>query len=172
MRARRSVEGFLPRLLILFAAILLAAGCGSDAEDDPQRMPTPEDETRAQNEAAIEAASQAPDALAEEGAPKVRRTLRRQLGMNRDGEFRLNPDQPSECERDAARQSKELGVEIECVGEEFDCYVKTGAEAVAFGHRQQNVLYAPNGRDLVFVQTFQGIPLNRCLTAVRDALDW
>jgi hypothetical protein len=148
----------VPGVALLVAGLL--TGCGQSEDSAAER-----------NDAAIQQASQAPDALAEQGEEKVRRVLIRELGMDADGDFRLDPDQPTECEREA-EQMREGGIEIECVGGTSDCYVKTGAEAVNFEHMSEHMLYSPNGRDLVFVQTSQGVPLHGCLTAVRDSLNW
>jgi len=155
--------GGLVALLVLAASI--AGGCGSGGTADDGT------DARDANEAVIRQSEESPEAAAERGAPAVRRVLTRELHMSRNEEFRLNPAAPTQCEREVAEE--EAAYEVECVGEEFDCYVKTGAEAFAFSETDPgNILRSPNGRDLVFVQTYVGVPLSSCLNAVRDALEW
>lgn len=156
----------------LLAGAALLIGCGGESPPSEEPSTSRDELIRELNESAIDRARTAPDAVAQRGEAAVRRVLRRKLDMSQEGDFRLNPDEPTECEREVAEEEAEYGIELECSGEEADCYVKTGAEAVAFQEESQNILYAPNGKDLVFVQTFQGTPLHQCLVAVRDALDW
>lgn len=92
--------------------------------------------------------------------------------MSSEESFRLHPETPTQCEREVAAEQAESSLEIECVGSESDCYVKLGAEAYAFRSETSNILYSPDGRNLVFVQSYQGVPLYPCLVAVRNALHW
>jgi hypothetical protein len=111
----------------------------------------PGDESvRDRNQAAIDDAGKAPDAQATAGEPAILRTLQRKLDLTADKEFGFKGN---------------LG--------KNDCYVKTGAEATDFAYQDENMLYSPtNPNDLVFVQTFQGVPLVKCLQVVKDALRW
>ena len=129
--------------------LLGVSGCGGSASNEGQPSPLP-----ARNDAVIEQAKTAPDAVAEAGASAIRARLQRELRMNNDGTFRLHPDQPTECQHEVAEESRETGLELECIGDASDCYVKTGAEATAFESERRHILYSPDGADLVFVQTY------------------
>jgi len=144
----------MPRRLtitLLACCAGLAVGCGDNNDPPSEAAPDPPSAAeiiRERNETAIADASQDPEALAVKGAPAIRRTLKRKLGMNNDQEFAFAGN----------------------VHEVIDCYVKTGADAVSFAHMDENMLYSPkNPADLIFVQ---GTPLVRCLKVVKDALGW
>jgi hypothetical protein len=76
----------------------------------------------------------------------IRQTLVDKLGMNADPDFNLS----------GSWSPNEIG---------SDCYVKLGADAVAFSDQTQDILRSPNGSDLVFVQANTSTPLASCLEA-------
>ncbi len=148
------------RALLLAAAFTVGAGlggCGSSTTTVTQ-MPAASSTTSAntaagQNNAVISSASQAPDAQAQLGAPRIEKILVAKLGLNDQLSFNLNHH-------------------IAPGDNGGDCYVKLGADAVNFENMTGNILRSPTGADVVFVQSNTATPLVKCLVAVKTALGW
>lgn len=134
----------------LVVLVIAIAGCGDDSGGRPTSS---KPSSGARNDEAIRQAEEADDSQAQIGAAAIRKTLRAKLNLNAGNEFDL----------DHRIDSGQVG---------SDCYVKLGAEAVSFEDQTENILYAPNGKDLVFVQSSTETPLVRCLKEVRSALGW
>jgi hypothetical protein len=107
----------------------------------------------AANDAVVNQASQAPDNQAQLGADAIRAILTKKVGLNDQESFNLSGH-------------------IDPGDNGGDCYVKLGADAVNFEDQTGNILRAPNGTEVVFVQSNTVTTLVRCLKAVRTALAW
>jgi uncharacterized protein YceK len=139
-------------VLISMMAALALAGCGSSSTNTSSHTQSQTNAAEAHNDQVIKQAQGGADNQAALGADKIKTTLVAKLGMNSDLDFYLNHRTPD--------------------SESGDCYVKLGADAVNFENQSANILYSPNGKDVVFVQSFTNIPLARCLEAVGTALGW
>lgn len=131
--------------------VLALAGCGSSQQQ------TTNNQSRAgaikqQNDRVIKQAQGSSDNQAQVGADRIKQILVAKLGMNDTLDFNLNHQTPDQ--------------------NGGDCYVKLGAEAVSFESQSENILYSPNGKDVLFVQSNTATPLAKCLQDVGAALGW
>lgn len=153
---KKFLEALVASAVLLVSTFALA-GCGSDEKPVASEQGTTaeaEGETPAdRNQAAIDAAEGASDNQAELGATKIKSILRKKLNMDSGGNFYL----------DGSAGASDVNA---------DCYVKLGADAANFEDQPENILYGPNGEDIVFVQSFSSVPLVKCLKVVNKTLGW
>ncbi len=155
----RQISALTAMALVSSIALI---GCGGSTKTVTQTTTTSQTQSSntaaasnasSQNAQVIHQAAQANDNQAQLGADAIRRILIKKIGLNDTESFNLNHH-------------------IAPGDNSGDCYVKLGADAVNFEYQTQNILRAPNGTDVVFVQSNTVTPLVKCLEAVRTALNW